>query len=80
MSLTPVQSNTVAIAVATTVISALLVWCGTALQSSQVELGKLQVQVEQLRTELNAAASTSVQREHRLTRLERTVAVLEARQ
>ncbi|AWG87312.1 hypothetical protein [Vibrio parahaemolyticus] len=62
--------------VAVTVIASLLLWVGTTLNSNQIELGKLQVEVAQLREESRRAITENRDLLRRVGEIEKDVAGL----
>lgn len=58
------------------VMVAMLLWVGTTLNLSQIQIGKLQVEVAQLRNEIRRAGDDSREVNRRLNSLERDVARL----
>lgn len=66
--------------VASSVVVALLLWVGSTLNSSQVQIGKLQVEVMQLRDDIRLAAVDGREVNSRLRVLEAEVATLKAGQ
>ncbi|EJG1615144.1 hypothetical protein CFE14_RS16035 [Vibrio parahaemolyticus] len=62
--------------VAVTVIASLLLWVGTTLNSNQIELGKLQVEVSQLREESRRAITENRDLVRRVGEIEKDLAGL----
>ncbi|EGR2744209.1 hypothetical protein MYC06_004739 [Vibrio parahaemolyticus] len=62
--------------VAVTVIASLLLWVGTTLNSNQIELGKLQVEVAQLREESRRAITENRDLVRRIGEIEKDLAGL----
>ncbi|EQB8931532.1 hypothetical protein ACYVMD_004607 [Vibrio parahaemolyticus] len=62
--------------VAVTVIASLLLWVGTTLNSNQIELGKLQVEVAQLREESRRAITENRDLVRRVGEIEKDLAGL----
>ncbi len=73
------STDRVLLGVVAAIIVALLVWVGTTLNSNQIELGKLQVQVAQLGEESRRATADNREVLRRVDELEKDVAVLKAK-
>ncbi len=61
------------------IVIALLLWVGTTLNQSQIEVASLKVEITRLRVEMNRALDADSNQSLRLAKAENDIAVLKAR-